>query len=114
MIIGSEVLKDMFKRYLSDEDHRNEIFSETEGVDHMSLLQMNENSLYVINKALVRAILKKNSFVSEYIRLEEDVLMQELGCALNELCKVTKEGVGNFVIGEMEKFELAKEQYKNR
>ncbi|GFX92670.1 hypothetical protein TNCV_4087751 [Trichonephila clavipes] len=108
---GSEVLISLFKKYLSDEEYRNEIFSKTEGVDDMSLFQVNENFEYVMNKVIILAIIK-NFYDSKYLVVEDHLLMPAIKRALNELNEDVEIEVDDFLMEEMGKLELVKEQKK--
>ncbi|GFX03035.1 hypothetical protein TNCV_3261801 [Trichonephila clavipes] len=111
--LGGDILNDIFKRYLSVEAYRKEILFGVEGVDNSSLFHVDENDSYGLNKVLIEGILQ-NSFNSEYLVVEDDVLMREIGRALKELHDDTEIEDGPFLIEEMEKFEIAKEQSRNR
>ncbi|GFX98978.1 hypothetical protein TNCV_4301531 [Trichonephila clavipes] len=110
--LGSEVLISLFKKYLSDEEYRNEIFSKAEGVDDMSLFQVNENFEYVINKVIILAIIKK-FHDSPYLVVEDHLLIPAIKRALNELNEDVEIEVDDFLMEEMGKLELVKEQKKN-
>ncbi|GFQ95569.1 hypothetical protein TNCT_124381 [Trichonephila clavata] len=107
--LGRPFLKSLFKKYLSDEEYRNQMFSEAEGVDDMSLLRINENSAYVMNKAVIQMVIK-DSFDCKHLLVFEDLVMYSLEDALNELHEDINIEMDNFLMEEMEKFELAKKQ----
>ncbi|GFS57429.1 hypothetical protein TNIN_50801 [Trichonephila inaurata madagascariensis] len=111
--LSREVLKDMFKEYLSKFAFRLDIFLETREVNDMSLFQWNEDSLYSLNKVLLQAILKKKSYDFKYLRVEDDVLMHELGRALKEVHDDPRIELDEYLTKEIEKFEFIIEQNRN-
>ncbi|GFU46539.1 hypothetical protein TNCV_3010481 [Trichonephila clavipes] len=108
--LGRHIIKELFKKYLSNEYYRLEIFLEDNEVKNPSFLLLKENYLYGLNKVLIRAILKNKSFDSEYLAIEDEAVMQELGCALKELHDDTTIEKDHFLIAEMETFEIAEAQ----
>ncbi|GFT21927.1 hypothetical protein TNCV_2383161 [Trichonephila clavipes] len=106
------VLNNLLKHYLSSEECRVGILYGVEGVDHPSLFHIDENYSYGLNKAVIKGILQ-NYFRSEYVRVDDDAVFQEIGRALKELHDDTEIEDGPFLIEEMEKYKRAEEQKKS-
>ncbi|GFT45020.1 hypothetical protein NPIL_499471 [Nephila pilipes] len=108
---GPEAMKGAFKRYLLEEDFRNEVLMLGQGTDSMSLLIPDFNFGFIVNVQLMQAVIKIFVGNDEWAIVASQ---REMSFAAVDTYKELYENrhtlTGDFVIEEITKFANAKKK----